>query len=160
MFARRTNLGFEKSGRKPNTMGGIWISTFGPVPPFLRTASSLSPSRVSLPMLLPPRPRAAPLRVLYGRTPPLCLRQPSPLPSLRRSQVQDTALPPSPSSRPLHTHNTYPPVPRATVDGVPRRAAAPPRQRVPGAGARSPLPPVLLLGVTPRDVRHYLRHYL
>jgi hypothetical protein len=85
---------------------------------------------------------------------------PSPLPSLRRSQVQDTALPPSPSSRPLHTHNTYPPVPRATVDGVPRRAAAPPRQRVPGAGARSPLPPVLLLGVTPRDVRHYLRHYL
>lgn len=39
---------------------------------------------------------------------------------------------------------------RATVDGVLRRASAPPRQRVPGAGARSSLPLVLLLGVAPK----------
>jgi hypothetical protein len=39
---------------------------------------------------------------------------------------------------------------RATVDGVLRRAAAPPRQRVPGAGARSLLPLVLLLVVVPK----------
>jgi hypothetical protein len=105
-------------GRKPNTVGRIWISTFGLLPPYLCTAYSLSlpPERLSPCCFLldrappPPRPRATPLRLLYGRAPPLCLRQ-------RHSQAGAAALPPSPSSRPLHIHNTYPTVPRATVDG-------------------------------------------
>jgi hypothetical protein len=92
-------------GRKSNTVGGIWISTFGLLPPFLYTAYSLSPSRASLPFCFlldrappPPRPRAAPLRLLYGRAPPLCLRH-----STARPGPPHCLLP---RRRALSTHTT------------------------------------------------------
>lgn len=128
----------------------------------LHCVLSLPPSRASIPLLLPPRPCTAASTTTRHPSPPPLRSRPSALPSptAQPGRGRRTASFPVVAPSPHTQHLPYCPpchrrwVPRratrATVDGVLRHASAPPRQRVRGAGARSSLPLVLLLGVAPK----------